>query len=124
MIKELTGSELEEFRELLNNRQADLLDIKRASAQFAATVELDQSKVGRLTRMDAMQAQEMSIETNRRREIELQRIKTALHRLENGEYGICTGCDENIAIQRLQFDPSTPVCIKCASKSENQGFVS
>ena len=123
MIKELTGSELVKFRELLNNREAELLDIKQTSEQSAATVELDQAKVGRLTRMDAMQAQEMSIETNRRRDIELQRIKTALHRLENDDYGICIDCDENIAIQRLQFDPSIPVCINCASKSEKQGFV-
>ncbi len=122
-MEELTGSELEKFRELLINRQADLFDIKHTSEQSAATVELDQTKVGRLTRMDAMQAQQMSIETNRRRDIELQRIKSALHRLESGDYGICIDCDENIAIQRLLFDPSIPVCIKCASKSEKQGFV-
>ena len=118
-MEEFSESELEKFRELLIKREADLFDVKSTGEQSAGTVELDQTKVGRLSRMDAMQAQAMSIETNRRRDIELQRITRALQRLENGDYGICIGCDEQIAIQRLQFDPATPVCIKCASKSEN-----
>jgi len=57
----------------------------------------------------------MALETARRREIELKRIESALKRVETGEYGDCLTCGDEIAKKRLQFDPSTPVCIDCAT---------
>jgi RNA polymerase-binding transcription factor len=111
----MSTAELENFRQLLIQRQSDLLQVKATGEGAASVVELDQTKVGRLSRMDAMQAQAMSVETNRRREIELQRIGTALQRLEGDEYGFCVSCGEDIARPRLEVDPSTPVCIDCAA---------
>ena len=78
-------------------------------------VELDQSQVGRLSRMDAMQVQEMALEQERRREIELKKIDAALHRIKEGEYGICTHCGEDISPKRLEFDPAVPLCVDCAA---------
>lgn len=79
-------------------------------------VDLDQSSVGRLSRMDAMQSQAMALENKRRREIELTRIDAALERIEEGEYGYCAACDEEIAQRRLNLDPANPFCVQCASK--------
>ncbi len=104
----------DKFRELLLQRQVELLSVSEIGIQSADTVELDQSKVGRLSRMDALQTQAMSIETNRRRNIELQRIESALQRLDSEEYGFCVSCGEEISSGRLQSDPATPVCINCA----------
>jgi len=111
-------SELENFRRLLEQRQKELLEVQKTGEESAETVELDQSRVGRLSRMDAMQAQAMSVETNRRRNIELQRIRAAVARLDSGDFGFCLDCDEEISAGRLELDPSTPVCIECAEKSE------
>ena len=85
--------------------------------EAAGTVELDQSRVGRLSRMDALQSQAMYRETNRRREVELSRIKGALQRIEDDEYGLCVRCGEEIAEGRLLSDPSVPLCIDCASRA-------
>jgi len=103
------------FRELLLHRRAGLLDVKETGDGAADVVELDQARVGRLSRMDAMQAQAMSAATNRRRDVELQRIESALQRLADGNYGICLSCEEEISPQRLEADPATPVCIDCAA---------
>ncbi len=92
-----------------------MLQVKETGEGAESVVKLDQTAVGRLSRMDAMQAQAMSLETNRRREIELQRIGTALRRLQNNEYGICLACEEEIARKRLEVDPATPICIDCAA---------
>ncbi len=105
---------IEDFRTLLENRKNELLLVTSAGTEAAAVVELDQTKVGRLSRMDALQAQAMSVETNRRRGIELRRIDAALMRIENDEYGYCLNCGEPIATGRLHSDPATPVCIGCA----------
>lgn len=76
------------------------------------TVELDQSKVGRLSRMDALQAQEMAKENERRRLLQLRRIKAALERLETGEYGYCVNTGEPIDKKRLELDPAAPTAIE------------
>lgn len=61
-----------------------------------------------------MQGQEMARETARRRQAELARIERAMERLDSGDYGYCVSCDEEIAIGRLELDPSTLTCIRCA----------
>ena len=91
-----------------------------ANEQASAVVELDQSKVGRLSRMDAMQAQAMSLASGRRREMMLQRIEAALRRVDKDGYGYCQSCEEPIAEKRLEFDPATLFCVNCAEKAEQQ----
>ena len=78
-------------------------------------VELDQTRVGRLSRMDALQGQAMAQETARRRDNEVVRIDAALKRIEEGEYGYCLACGEQIAAKRLALDPTAAVCVTCAS---------
>lgn len=85
-----------------------------ASKEQRQPVELDQARVGRLSRMDALQGQAMALETERRRDVELKRIDAALARIEDGSYGDCLGCGEEIAHERLTSDPTTPLCIGCA----------
>ena len=68
--------------------------------------------------MDAMQAQAMSLETKRRREIQLTRIDSALQRLANDEFGDCVRCGEAIESKRLDFDPSVLLCIECATEED------
>lgn len=108
-------NELEDISLILKQRKADLLQVRETAEGAAGVVELDQTRVGRLSRMDALQAQAMSVETNRRRDIELQRIESALQRLRTGAYGYCLRCAEKISRPRLEVDPATPLCIDCAS---------
>jgi DnaK suppressor protein len=102
---------------LLSEREA-LNAVIATSQQASQPVELDQSRVGRLSRMDAMQAQAMSLETKRRREIQLTRIDSALQRLANDEFGECVRCGEAIESKRLDFDPSVLLCIECATEAD------
>lgn len=78
------------------------------------TIELDQQAVGRLSRMDALQNQAMALAQQRNRNARMRRIETALTRLEQGEYGYCTECGEEIPPSRLSLDPAIPNCIGCA----------
>ena len=117
----LEEGQIAEFRTRLLQQQQELLRLKETSDDAAKTVELDQTSVGRLSRMDALQGQAMSRERERRRDIELQKIAAALHRVETGDYGYCVRCEEEIVVQRLELDPATPLCISCASRSERMG---
>ena len=118
MAEELTPEQLEDLRTRLLQRRTALQEVATTGDAAAQTVELDQTRQGRLSRMDAMQAQAVSAETNRRRQAELQRIEAALARLDEGEFGYCEECGEPISLGRLRFDPSTPRCIACAERGE------
>jgi len=109
---------LQLFRDQLLEKQAELHGIEATGDEAAKTVELDQSRVGRLSRMDALQGQAMSLEAKRRRTLELQKITGALQRLEQGGYGYCVKCGEEIAGKRLELDPATPLCIGCAREAD------
>ena len=102
---------------LIEQREA-LLDVAESTREAAQTVELDQARVGRVSRMDALQAQAMAKESDRRRLLALQRIDAALQRIEDGNYGNCLSCDELIMANRLAVDPAALLCIDCATEAE------
>jgi DnaK suppressor protein len=106
------------MRDRLLKLRAELQAIAETADESAAVVELDQTKVGRLSRMDALQAQAMAKASGERREQMLRKIEAALKRIDNDEYGYCRECDEPINPKRLEFDPTAVLCIDCASKLE------
>jgi DnaK suppressor protein len=112
------ADQLAEFRKRLLQKQQELLELTGTSEDASRIVELDQCAVGRLSRMDELQGQAMSIERQRRRRIELNDIEAALRRIDAGSFGYCTRCEEEIAVKRLEYDPATPLCIACASKDD------
>ena len=112
-------SELEARRQQLLDLRAELESVAATGDESAKVVELDQSKVGRLSRMDAMQAQAMAQASSQRRGQMLQKIAAALRRLDDGEYGDCVDCEEPINTKRLDFDPTATLCIACASRRES-----
>ena len=79
---------------------------------------MDQARVGRLSRMDAMQQHAISQAAYNLADLERQRIQSALGRMLADEYGYCVICGEEIAEGRLRFDPSALTCISCAQKAE------
>jgi DnaK suppressor protein len=103
-------------RQRLSVRLAELDEEDRISAEGRAPVTLQQDSVGRLSRMDALQVQAMALAAERRRAAERQRIGAALGRLDEGEWGWCLRCGEEIAEARLEHDPSVTLCVKCASE--------
>ncbi|GAA0781201.1 TraR/DksA family transcriptional regulator [Roseibium denhamense] len=94
--------------------KVDLEELSALSEEARATVALDQQAVGRLSRMDALQGQAMAQASERQRRADIQRIHAALNRLDDGDYGYCVSCGEEIAAKRLYVDPLAAFCIACA----------
>ncbi len=107
--------DLEAINAKLLARREELLAEDRISSEGRAPLTLDQDSVGRLSRIDAMQLQEMALAQARRRESERGAIDNALQRIEDGEYGYCLKCGENIAPARLGNSLSVTTCITCAN---------
>lgn len=108
----------ERYRRLVEDEIADLEALRRQSADDRAPVALDQQSVGRLARMDAMQVQAMLLAAERRRSARLDQLHHVLQRIEDGEFGWCEACGEEIAEGRLRVDPTARLCVACARAQE------
>ena len=111
--------DLEEIKERLTKERDELLANRSVRQEAGETVELDQARTGRLSRMDAMQGQAMAQAAQQRAELRLKRIESALRRIDDETYGDCLRCEEPIDPRRLEADPSIPLCLKCAELKNN-----
>ncbi len=117
-MSEQTQIDVKQQKSQLVKRRRELLKLIEGSLEAVKPVDVDQTTQGRLSRMDALQSQAMDLEIERRRHHEIGRIERALQRIEEGEYGCCTVCGEDIAAKRLEHDPTTAVCINCANEAD------
>lgn len=114
-MMELSAAELAAFAARLRARRAELVALAEQTRADRAPVQLDQASVGRLSRMDAIQQQQMALEADRRRRQEIAAIDAALERIATHQFGDCARCGEPIAPARLAIDPTTLVCVRCAA---------
>ena len=110
--EELRG---DRFRARLEQMLDELLKLREASTQGREAVELDQQSVGRLSRMDAIQVQQMALAADRGRKLQISRIQRALKQIASGEYGYCFACGIEIPDGRLEADPAAHLCVQCAT---------
>jgi DnaK suppressor protein len=106
----LAKTEIDRLKKALRSEQATLAAGDAATAGDRAAVELDQTRVGRLSRMDAIQQQAMAQAVHARATARLQQIGAALARIETGDYGYCQNCGG-----RIGADPAVATCIGCAA---------
>ena len=104
---------LKSLGETLNALRTELRASFASDADNAKPVSPDRA-IGRLTRQDAMLAQQMALELRRRNKGRLSQVEAALRRIDEGVYGYCVRCEEEIGDARLNVRPETPVCIRCA----------
>ncbi len=114
----MNASQETDARTRIAERLAELDGLEAGGGTDGAVVTLDQQRVGRLSRMDALQAQAMAGATDARRARERRRLKQALARLDAGSWGVCVDCDEPIAPGRLAIDPAAERCVECAGAPE------
>jgi DnaK suppressor protein len=120
LAEELTAEQRAELHERLLRLAADLDEQLKLNAESASPVELDQTAVGRLSRMDSIQQQAMAQAARRSLEVRLSQCHAALAAYERGEYGECRRCEEPIGHARLSAKPEAPFCLECQRGSDGQ----
>jgi DnaK suppressor protein len=116
--EDLTEEQIEAYRQTLLELKDELTAALRSTDESSKTVELDQAAFGRLSRIDAIQQQQMSKAYRGRVRIRLQQVKAALSAIDRGDYGHCNACGEPIALKRLEIRPESPICVECQSERE------
>lgn len=110
----LTPQQLGEIREELRRSLARLERSVKTNGNGRAP-DLDQSAVGRLSRIEALQNQGMTQNIQERERVQLEQVLKALERLEAGTFGFCTDCRGPIRFERLLVFPETLNCTACGS---------
>lgn len=118
MAEDLTTAQLSELKNDLLNTQQELSGHLQRIDQDSQPVQLDQQMVGRLSRMDAMQQQQMAQASQAHMLAHFHRVQLALQALEEGDFGFCRDCDQGIGFARLKIRPDSPLCVSCQQRNE------
>lgn len=114
-MDDLTDAQLAELRSDLAALVAELEGLLKLAAESSRPVELDQASTGRISRVDAIQQQQMAAAGRRRHQVRLRLVRAAQ---ANEDYGICRRCEEPIGYGRLKARPETSHCVRCAEALE------
>lgn len=115
---ELDQQQIDELRGLLEQRRAELGTLLENTGDAARPVTLDQQSIGRVSRIDAIQQQQMAVASQAQTTAGLRRVELALRRIDDDEYGFCQQCGEAIGFARLQVQPEAGLCLACQSENE------
>jgi DnaK suppressor protein len=112
----LTAEQIAELRAELESELARLTRTLGASREAAKPVALDQTAVGRVSRIDALQNQAISVDLHARNEARRSQILDALERIDAGSYGVCARCGQPIPYGRLLVFPEARMCAVCGAR--------
>lgn len=115
MSSHLSPDQLEELTAELERQLGRLAKSMKVTEEALRPVELDQTAVGRLSRIDSIQNQSMSKGLHEREVVRFSQLREALVRASEGTYGVCTECEGEIPFERLFVFPEAPECSRCVS---------
>jgi len=110
-------TDLKRFRKILEEKREQV--IQRAQETMAQDMTLDANELP--DEMDLASSEYMQSFTFRlrgRERIFLQKIDKALKKMDEGVFGICQECEEEISLKRLEARPETELCIRCKEDQE------
>ena len=101
------------YKQKLESMLLEIGEYLSKTEESAAAVEPDKG-LGRLSRMEAMQDQQMVLELRRRKKRQLLEVKNAISRIEQNLFGKCVFCGKKISSDRLDVFPEVQTCVNCA----------
>ena len=113
MKHHLTTDQIIELRAELQRQLVRLEQSMRVTEKAVKIVELDQTAVGRLSRMDSLQNQSLSKGLREREVARLSQLREAISRIEKETFGLCIACGGEIPYGRLFVFPEAPACGEC-----------
>ena len=109
----MTKTELNKFRQILEAKHAELADILKRRDEIA--IEKSPDAIDEVTRAAE---RELAIRNLDRESNLLRNVRAALQRLNDGTFGVCGHCEEDISPKRLAAVPWAPYCIKCQEAAD------
>jgi DnaK suppressor protein len=109
----MTKTELNKYKNTLEAKQAELEHVIRN--REAITIEKSPDA---LDEVQHAAERELAIRNLDRESSLLRNVRAALRRIDDGSYGVCLHCEEDISPKRLNAVPWTPYCIQCQEAAD------
>ena len=93
---------IDKIKQSIENEIKDLKILSKKSKVSRNPVELDQQSIGRLTRIDAIQQQQLQIASEKNRLNRINLLNATLKRIETGNFGHCIICEEDIPFKNVK----------------------
>jgi DnaK suppressor protein len=113
----MNKTQLKKFKKLLETKREEI--VKKAQQTLEQDMSLDADDLP--DEMDLASSEYLQAFTFRLRGREktfLDKISKALERIEDGSFGVCEECGEEISVKRLEARPETTLCIRCKEDQE------
>ena len=114
----LSPSQKQQIKDLLQTTLVELKTQIALGGESSKTVELDQTMMGRVSRIDAIQQQKIAQAGFERDKLHFLQINRALQNIDSEEFGYCMECDEDICFSRLMVKPESTFCVSCQQNKE------
>ncbi len=118
-VDDLTEKQIAELQTRLTALREELTALLESTREGTRPVALDEP-IGRLTRMDAIQQQSMSVANRHQTDLRLRQVTQALGMVQRGEYGLCLRCEDPIGYARLSARPESPYCLDCQDEIDRK----
>ena len=112
----LTEVEKTSLKELIRAQLIELKHQLKMGSESSKTVQLDQTMVGRVSRIDAIQQQKIAKAGLERDKARYSRLIQTLEKIDSDDFGYCLECDEKINLSRLLIKPEANYCVACQQK--------
>lgn len=108
---------MKRFKDLLIKRREEITNTA-ASAKEASIGVSPEDLPDEVDLASSESDQSMALRLRDRERVLLKKIEKMLEKIEEGTYGICESCEEEIGIKRLEARPVTDLCIRCKEEQE------
>jgi DnaK suppressor protein len=113
----MKATELRSFKTFLQDQKGALLN---RSADFKSETVFNEKAVTDEAEIASTDlARNLSIQLHERERTMLQQIEKALGKIQEGKYGECESCGDEIGLKRLKARPFATICITCAEDQES-----
>ncbi|WP_420581732.1 TraR/DksA family transcriptional regulator [Reichenbachiella sp.] len=93
----------------IKNVQSNILELKDLTKPISP-----ENSIGRISRMDAINNKSINEASLRKAEEKLSKLKVALSKIDDKDFGICVRCLKPIPVGRIMLMPQSNKCVNCA----------
>jgi DnaK suppressor protein len=118
----LNQEQLEEFKNLLLEKRNHLLEEAKRTLDTDMVISADE-RMDEVDQASSEYMQAFAFRLRGRERFLMRKIDKALRKIDDGTYGLCEECDEQITLKRLRARPEAQLCIQCKEAQEKEEAV-
>jgi DnaK suppressor protein len=115
----LSQKDLKAFKKSLEEMRKQIIETARKTMEEESNFDTDDLP-DEIDQASSEYAQSMAFRLRDREKFLLKKVEKALQRVEDGSFGVCERCEEQISLKRLQARPVTTLCIRCKEEQEKK----